>query len=179
MDHDASTSASPAGARHTDVHWPTVVEEIPESPRAAVAKYRGWAESENSRHPAPVGGQSQVSDRIDASVHAVKPPSSDPPADSLVVEPSLLELGDGDDPVLPGGDRRRFGVSVGAFLAHTARKAPGPAKSPPALRSAVGPKWHEDAILQVCLAPRPGVFSCKSFRTATREKWLAEMSASR
>jgi hypothetical protein len=81
--------------------------------------------------------------------------------------------------VLPGGDRRRLTVSVGAFLPHCGRKAPGPADSPPGRCLAVGPKQPEGAILRSSLAPRPGVFSCKSFRTSTREKWLAEMSASR
>jgi hypothetical protein len=65
-----------------------------------------------------------MADGVDPAVDAMEPACADPPGYGAAVDPGVMKLLDGNDPVLPGCDARRLHIARGAFLPHTESNAP-------------------------------------------------------
>jgi hypothetical protein len=71
-----------------------------------VAERRARTAREHGGHPATVPAEDRVTDRVDAAMDAMEAPGRDPVGDRLPSKSEGLQLTRGDDPVLPGGERR-------------------------------------------------------------------------
>jgi hypothetical protein len=61
----------------------------------------------------------RVPDRVDAAVHAVQPPSREPPLDATAIDAQREHLSTADNAVLPAGQIREFSVGWGCSCTHT------------------------------------------------------------
>jgi hypothetical protein len=93
------------------------------------------AERENRRHAPAFEGQAGVADRVHTTMNAMKPAGLDPAGDCVLADPGRSKLRCAHDAVLPSGDLCDYLVGLGAFLAHTASKAPTPVPLPFIARS--------------------------------------------
>jgi hypothetical protein len=68
--------------------------------RAPVTQHGIRSAGEDRSHPAPLGRQPRMADRVHPAMDGVKPPARDPAIDRIVAEPERHELAAGDDAVL-------------------------------------------------------------------------------
>jgi len=103
MDPDAPPLPDPARDGHVDGSpddWP----QPPQRRRRGVAERRIRPDRENGGDEGALIRQVAVPDRVDTSVERVEPAGLDPVADLGPRNAERMELGGGDDPVLPFGE---------------------------------------------------------------------------
>ena len=124
MDCDAGVSR-PAPERNRDVNGLNCCRhEGEELSRAAMAQDGPFAAGENGRHPAAFVAQGRMANRINASVHEMKPAGVPAAVDSNVTEPAAVKLPGGHLTVLSIGEPGDLLVDCGEFLTYRQRKAP-------------------------------------------------------
>jgi hypothetical protein len=93
-----------------------------------------------------------MADGVDAAVHPMQPPASDPPVDRAPPQTEGAQLGHRDDPMLSLGERRHARIPGSAkkymtvmdFLAHPANR-PGPGGPHPSSMT-VFPRFRREAV---------------------------------
>lgn len=133
MQPDPPAALSASITRNRNVNRPIPpVQQPPNDSGASVADDCLIATGKGSRHPNAIRRNRCMTDGIDALVNPVQSPEAHAPGNAVPAQASFQQLADGHHAVLANGNSGDLQVGTGAFVAHTAIKAPAPKILPPA-----------------------------------------------